>query len=1101
MPSNRSLHISSKENKVKRRSKITKNKPSILQYKRFIRQMCAAGYLSKDLDCIPKPSGNDGEQRCGICNKTEKDLLDMMQNKFGKDWKKEIKKICNSNKPVLANFGDIEASKNAKVINVENYFGDKAKEMISKIIKDNDQKVSHQINIFKTLPPQFELRMTEDNHFSVVTKEPIGSSTRFGPFEGTSDEITNSDSYWEYTDSNGNSRTINGQSCIKSNWVSRIRKNEYAANCVAWLENNKIYYKSIKDIPKQSELIVHPKLYQGQVIVTDLAESESEASESELEESVLEEQGSEESESEESELEYRDVNNAKLREKTIEDELNIDIDKIGYKPKADWFEQHKNKFSPELKMLLKITELLDGYNFYEPEIEKLTEEDLIGLKEGRLSENFVKFYVEIVLEETDGMLQLPTSQDKLEELVVPEELKRNFICGGCIRTKKGEWCTVFSVKKYEEKENKDLIYYFFAKVDPNEEYKKSRAELIKALMKLFNKHVREYELKKFEYNNSHYYYNVIEPQLKENSEIYALEMLKNMVDSHYCTPSRNSVSTKFGLLKWYYADRIAKWIYYKETEETKQDKKPTSGFYKAMDKTLKLVKPSEISPKHKSVFIDVESRIDRGDLQNILSSSWESVLGKFEWETHFREHLSPDVRRFFCQSGWEENFTPTVKLMDSGQVLLAYDLASLRGDEWLTEKLLEFYTYRQIEKFGLQQTVRYCTINSASLVQNISKSGMDVKSKFAEDAINSPEKKLPEADYCICVYNVNDHYASLFASKKRKKIYISDSRSVEWINEDKIFKEIKEAFSIVWNVDMEIEKVVERDLQVDNNNCGVFAAEFNEQILRAIRLSLDASREFEWPGLRVDIKLMARGVYRWKMAEYILHENIGLPLSNYSSLHTTHSYIVYFKKDDLKKLMFEGQEEKVVCSTCKRAYRPDDRTEFRKGFKLKDIENEDTRKKLEYVNNLLGEEEYCFFCRSTENLTVQRHSGGFTVPKSRQVEKLPNNPIDKEFPKRLTPKKKESIKKSNDNLIKKTQKTTDDKTQGSGQKRKESLPQDGRNSKKNRVNTNSNVTGIKLETPNKNKPTNPKKSKDKNRQQSPSTANKQQSVSRNLFGQ
>lgn len=96
-------------------------------------------------------------------------------------------------------------------------------------------------------------------------------------------------------------------------------------------------------------------------------------------------------------------------------------------------------------MLLKITELLDGYNFYEPEIEKLTEEDLIGLKEGRLSENFVKFYVEIVLEETDGMLQLPTSQDKLEELVVSEELKRNFICGGCIRTKKGEWCTVFSV--------------------------------------------------------------------------------------------------------------------------------------------------------------------------------------------------------------------------------------------------------------------------------------------------------------------------------------------------------------------------------------------------------------------------------------------------------------------------------------------------------------------------------------------------------------------------------------------------------------------------------------------------------------------------------
>ena len=43
-------------------------------------------------------------------------------------------------------------------------------------------------------------------------------------------------------------------------------------------------------------------------------------------------------------------------------------------------------------------------------------------------------------------------------------------------------------------------------------------------MKLFNKHVREYEFKKFEYNDSQYYYKVIEPQLKENSEIYALEV-------------------------------------------------------------------------------------------------------------------------------------------------------------------------------------------------------------------------------------------------------------------------------------------------------------------------------------------------------------------------------------------------------------------------------------------------------------------------------------------------------------------------------------------------------------------------------------------------
>ena len=32
------------------------------------------------------------------------------------------------------------------------------------------------------------------------------------------------------------------------------------------MENDKVYYKTIKDIPKESELIVHPQLYEGKVI-------------------------------------------------------------------------------------------------------------------------------------------------------------------------------------------------------------------------------------------------------------------------------------------------------------------------------------------------------------------------------------------------------------------------------------------------------------------------------------------------------------------------------------------------------------------------------------------------------------------------------------------------------------------------------------------------------------------------------------------------------------------------------------------------------------------------------------------------------------------
>ena len=107
-----------------------------------------------------------------------------------------------------------------------------------------------------------------------------------------------------------------------------------------------------------------------------------------------------------------------------------------------------------------------------------------------------------------------------------------------------------------------------------------------------------------------------------------------------------------------------------------------------------------------------------------------------------------------------------MKLTSSGQYLLAHDLFSLSNYGLLTNDLLKFYTYRQIEKFGLQNEVCYFTFDSFKLISDAAGSKGDFLDQFAKGGVNSTEINLPNMKYCICVYNNNNgHFGSLVSLK------------------------------------------------------------------------------------------------------------------------------------------------------------------------------------------------------------------------------------------------------------------------------------------------------------------------------------------------
>jgi len=183
----------------------TKNKPSILDCKRFIREKCAAGYLSRDSIMTPVPSGDETSERCGICNKTMDDLKKMMREQYGEDWEKKLK--AEYRDPIKTVLDDLKRNKiiearKTKQFNFQAKFEESLK-IDGRKIGNNNKKVKHQIQIFITEPNEVKLVSTPDRHFAVFANDNIKAFTKFGPFQGEPrTAIKNSDSYWQYTGSN-----------------------------------------------------------------------------------------------------------------------------------------------------------------------------------------------------------------------------------------------------------------------------------------------------------------------------------------------------------------------------------------------------------------------------------------------------------------------------------------------------------------------------------------------------------------------------------------------------------------------------------------------------------------------------------------------------------------------------------------------------------------------------------------------------------------------------------------------------------------------------------------------------------------------------------
>jgi len=408
------------------------------------------------------------------------------------------------------------------------------------------------------------------------------------------------------------------------------------------------------------------------------------------------------------------------------------------------------------------------------------------------------------------------------------------------------------------------------------------------------------------------------------------------------------------------------------------------------------VKLEQISEKYKGVFTDVQSRILSYDgLNKIMKGSNSEAKKLSNWFENFRNHISPDVVRIFRRE-WNSQIRFTAKLAASGETLGPTALTYLNRGEWLDLEVLKFYTHRQIEKFGLEDVVCYLAVDNDKMALNYVGGEMLTEG----DMIASPDRKISTVQYCVCAMNLGEfHFVSLFASRQERKLYINDPSRLYSIHNIDIEENLLKVFFDAWKVKLKIVRDTKRNFQNDDVNCGVYSAEYNEQVLNAIKVCRDQRDQFRMPELlSVDANLMSAGVYRWRMAEFILHDNVGLPLSDYCYLLNYH--MVGYSRSDLEKLVFKNGEETVVCTTCTRSYRKSEREVF-----VAEHNQSKIPKELHFVKNYTSGD-YCAFCRSSDNLETRQYRKTTECQDGRQVGEIPKK-MDPESPKLLTTPKRE----------------------------------------------------------------------------------------------
>lgn len=141
--------------------------------------------------------------------------------------------------------------------------------------------------------------------------------------------------------------------------------------------------------------------------------------------------------------------------------------------------------------------------------------------------------------------------------------------------------------------------------------------------------------------------------------------------------------------------------------------------------------------------------------------------------------------------------------------------------------------------------------------------------------------KMIGRKYVVGGFLINsNHWISIVACKDEGTIYITDPFSSSTPTSEKIFKKIEALLAffnhgVIFHWNITAVSSLTSTTQTDGVNCGIYVIEMQEQVLKQIKELQNLNRPFRPPQLiNINQRHMRTGLYRWKIAEIIMHRNM-----------------------------------------------------------------------------------------------------------------------------------------------------------------------------------------------------------------------------------
>merc|ERR1719402_1809649 len=187
--------------------------------------------------------------------------------------------------------------------------------------------------------------------------------------------------------------------------------------------------------------------------------------------------------------------------------------------------------------------------------------------------------------------------------------------------------------------------------------------------------------------------------------------------------------------------------------------------------------------------------------------------------------------------------------------------------------------------FGLEGLCCYLPVDMEYETTNFGKKTRAELELESEGLYKGRLERMDASTFVIGSFLSGEHWISVFANRLEEgRIHVTDSfgpkgykrfkqkLTAEDDRLDRQLRDIQKFFvTMGWGVREIVTDAMERDQQYDVFNCGVYAIEYNDQILREIKRAQNNLEEFQLPAyLEINDNAMRSGVYRWKIAETML---------------------------------------------------------------------------------------------------------------------------------------------------------------------------------------------------------------------------------------